>query len=140
MFERGSIPVLENVVHFTTARHRAILSNIANVNTPSYKAIDVPEEEFRKALLDAIEESRERPVPTFDFQGTNRIRPKAGGGLEIDFVEATDVGILTHSENNVDIDKQMALMVENTQMHNMAATLLAQQFNMLRMAISGRIA
>lgn len=139
MFNRGSLPILEQTLYFTTARHRVLANNIANINTPFYKAIDLPEKDFKDALQRAIEERDRRPVPVFELKGIDTIRPKAGGGLDIDPIESPDAGILTHSENNVDIDKEQAKIVQNGMLHNFVATLLSQQFSMLKEAISGRI-
>ena len=86
---KGSIPVLEQMLSFTTARHRAISNNVANVNTPFYKSIDAPEMEFKAALAEAFEGRESRHVPHFEFRGSDHIRPKAGGGLEVDAGAAT---------------------------------------------------
>lgn len=139
MFDKGSIPVLEQILYFTTERQRAIASNIANVNTPNYRALDAPEEEFKKALFEAIEERDQSPVPVFRFEGTSRIRPKEGGGLEVDLIEPLDAGTLTHQNNNVDIESEMAKMVKNSGLHNLVAGLLSMQFNLMRSAINERI-
>ncbi len=83
MFDKGSIPVLEQILYFTTERQKAIAGNIANVNTPNYRALDVPEEEFKKALFEAIGQRDRNPVSVFRFEGTSRVRPKDGGGLAL---------------------------------------------------------
>lgn len=138
LFNKGSIPILEQMVYFTTQRHKASAANIANAETPQYKAVDVPEADFQAALEEAIAERDRRPVPVFEFTGDGGIRPKAGGGLEIELIEKIG-GFLKHDENNVDIDLEMAGMLKNAKRHNLATTILGQQFTLLRSAISERI-
>ena len=41
MFNRGSLPALEALMQYTSARHKAIANNIANVETVGYKAMDM---------------------------------------------------------------------------------------------------
>lgn len=139
IFSKGSLPYMEQILHFTRARHNAIASNIANVETPTYKAIDLPETEFKKALETAYRQQQERHVPVFEMVKTHHIAPKERGGLEIDLVEREAGGFLKHDENNVDIDQEMVTLVKNTSLHNTIATLIDRQFDMLSTAISGRV-
>jgi flagellar basal-body rod protein FlgB len=139
LFNTGSIPVLEHLIYFTRERHIAIANNIANVETPYYQAIDAPEGEFKEALLKAIEHQRRHPLDIFLFEPTNNIKPKKSGGLQVNFVPSQDVGILRHTLNNVDIEKEMVRLLKNTKLHNLATSLLTQQFNLLRSAIMERI-
>ena len=139
IFNTGSIPALEQILHFTSEQHKAIVNNIANFDTPGYKAIDAPEAEFNELLIKAMEEQSSSVSRVFNFEGSNRIKPKAGGGLEVEFLNSLDSGIMTHAENNVNIDKEMGKLTKNAMMHNFAATLIAHQFNMLHEAISERV-
>lgn len=127
MFDRGTLPVLEEWFHFAAARHRAIANNIANVETPFYKTLDVPEDRFRKAMDRALEEQKRSPVGAFE-------RP----ALSLEFVEG-EGGILRHSENNVDIDVEMGKLVKNASLHNLLTSLLTQQYEMLREAIMEKV-
>src|SRR3954453_6679446 len=47
-------PVLEKVIQFTAARHRLIVENIANVDTPGYIQKDLSAKKVEKALLEHI--------------------------------------------------------------------------------------
>lgn len=133
IFGSGSMPFMEKILYFTAARHRAIASNIANAETPNYKAIDVPEDEFKKELLKAATDS------SFSFESTSNIEVKPNGGLDIKMVESKDFGIMKHSGNNVDIDREMVKLTKNAGLHNTVAQLLSQQFNLLKSVISERV-
>ena len=41
MFQSSTIPVLEQVVNFTEARHGVLAGNVANLDTPGYKTRDL---------------------------------------------------------------------------------------------------
>jgi flagellar basal-body rod protein FlgB len=139
IFQRGSIPALEQLLYFTSERHKAIANNIAHVNTLRYKSIDAPEDEFRQAIFAAYQRQKQSPLGVFIFEGTQHVRPKPQGGLAVQFIQSPDPGILTHGENNVDIDKEMAKMLKNARQHNFAATLLRHQFDLMRAAIAERV-
>ena len=50
-----------------------------------------------------------------------------------------DAGVLKPNGNNVDLEIEMSKMVRNNALHSTAAALLAQQFTLLREAISGQL-
>jgi flagellar basal body rod protein FlgB len=52
---------------------------------------------------------------------------------------SVDAGVLKPNGNNVDLEIEMAKMARNNALHSMAAALLAQQFTLLREAISGQL-
>ena len=138
MFSKGSLPALEALMHFTTARHKAIANNLANAETVGYKAMDVPEKDFRTALARAFEAQRESRAGVFELKAHRGVRP-TGTGLDVKYLDSVETGILRHVENNVDIDMEMARLVKNAGRHNMAASILGQQFTVLREALSERI-
>lgn len=149
IFSKGAIPVAEQILHFTAARHQAIANNIANADTPTYKMVDAPEDDFRAALNQAIEERDRRWVPVLKFEGTDRLVPKPGGGLDVTFVERPRAshfaheedkgGYLRHDENNFDVETQISLMIRNTQLHNTMTSILTHQFDAIHTAIRERV-
>ena len=138
IFNRGSLPYMEQILHFTRARHNAIASNIANIETPTYKAIDAPVDDFKEALKVAVRQQNKRHVPVFEMVRKHNVAPKPGGGLNVSYVELEPGQFLKHDENNVDIDEEMVKLRKNTGLHNTMAALIAHQFDMLSTAIRGR--
>jgi flagellar basal-body rod protein FlgB len=138
MFNRGSVPALEALMHYSSARHKTIANNIANVETVGYKAMDVPVMDFQKALARAFEDRRGSPTGVFEMPATRGVQP-ASDGLRFRLVESRETGILKHIENNVDLDIEMGKLVKNGELHNLAASLLSHQFTMMREAISERV-
>ncbi|HYE99366.1 MAG TPA: hypothetical protein VEJ18_10665 [Planctomycetota bacterium] len=117
LFERGSIPALEAMVRFSTARHAVLAANIAHASTAGYRTQDLSERGFRAALARAFER------PSVD------LRPSP----------SPDAGPLKSDGNNVDLEVEAAKMVRNQGLHAFAAGLLAQQLTMLREAVAERI-
>jgi len=131
IFDRDSLPVLEALVRFTAARHKAIANNIANVETPGYRAIDAPVADFKRALARAIQAQRDSRIGVFDR--------KALDALPARYEAARETGILKANGNDVDLEIEMGRMVQNGMLHNLSAALLAHQFGLLREAIGERV-
>jgi flagellar basal body rod protein FlgB len=122
LFTRGSIGPLESLLAFAGARHRVIAGNIAHVDTAGYRTLDLPADGFGRALARA-----------FEGRISGVLAPPRA-------VESADAGMLKPGGNNVDLDLEMAKMVRNQSLHVAASALLAQQFAMLRTAITERVA
>src|SRR5918992_376592 len=58
IFQSSSLPVLEQVVNFTEARHGVLAGNIANLDTPGYKTRDLSPALFEERLKEAVETKR----------------------------------------------------------------------------------
>ncbi|MHC5004913.1 MAG: flagellar basal body rod protein FlgB [Planctomycetota bacterium] len=59
-----SIPVLEQLMRFSGARHRLIAQNVANLSTPEFRPMDLSVEDFQQQLQEAVDQRRERFGPT----------------------------------------------------------------------------
>jgi flagellar basal-body rod protein FlgB len=112
LFSAGSLPALESMLTYASRRQRVIATNIANVDTVGFKTRDLAEPDFRKQLAQAFS-------------------PREG--------LAADAGSLKPGGNNVDLEIEMAKMVKNSALHSTVATLLANQFMLLREAIAGHV-
>lgn len=93
---------LEGLLRYTALRHKAIANNIANVETPGYRAREVKTPSFGELLEGA----------------TFRI---------------------VESPGKVNLEEEMGKLVKNGTLHNLAASLLAQQFHVLREAVQERV-
>jgi flagellar basal-body rod protein FlgB len=138
MFSRGSLPVLEAMMQFTNARHKTIANNIANVETVGYKALDVDVKGFENALTRAFDDRRDTVNGDFEMPSSRNIEPGLHG-LKFQTVPSKETGSLRHIENNVDLDIEMGKPVKNSDLQNIAATLLSEQIAMIREAIAERV-
>jgi flagellar basal-body rod protein FlgB len=132
LFNQSGIPLLTKSLDASMLREKAIANNIANVNTPGYKRIEVTfEDELRKAL-DAGKlkgtrtNEKHLDLGKLDISGIN---PKVK--KPIDPTQPSGV-------NNVDIDAEMAKLAENQLLYNFSAKFLHGKFNRLNAAIGAK--
>ena len=128
MFQRGSIPALDALLRFSEVRHRAIAGNIADVDKVEYRTLDVPVASFDRAMARAFAGQKAMPFGVFAMRDD-----------VLGLAPTAEAGRLKLTGNNVDLDLEMAKMVRNQSLYAMAASLLAQQFSMMREAISGQV-
>jgi flagellar basal-body rod protein FlgB len=141
MFSKGAIPALEKAREFAGRRHLMIVNNIANINTPYYKALDLPVQDFQTALSRAVDRMESRTVRVFEFQPTSKIRMSADGRLAPKVVESgpESTGILKHNENNVSPEIEAAKLAENQIYSGAIGQILINQYKLIASAISERI-
>ena len=107
--------VLAQVLDASGLRHRVIAQNVANVNTPGYKRLDVAfETDLAKALA------------------------APGGGAPVKPRVVTGDGPERADGNTVDIDAEMNALTRNALLYQAAAQIMASRVGALRSAISGR--
>jgi len=143
LFNSTAIPVLEQVVGFTQARHLVLAGNIANLDTPGYRVRDLSVEDFQSRLREAIE-ARDRPAPTsadeFISPGDPDYVDRLARRREATMADVSEnpKSILYHDDSNVGIEHQVTEMVKNQMAHNLALTIMTSQFQLLEAAISER--
>lgn len=110
--------VMERALDLNWIRQQLISNNIANVDTPNYKRMDI---DFKSSLLKALDE--------------HSVSQSGAGAVIPEFVVADD---LTHSNdgNSVDIEKEMAEQSINSLQYALLTRLVSDQLGMLRTAIS----
>ena len=133
MFDATTIPVLQEVVNFTQARHNVLAGNIANLEVPGYKTRDLSVADFHSRLQQAIEE-RDHPS-VWHSPGETDYRPAE----PLAEVAKNSKTVMRHDANNIGIEQQSAEVMKNQLEHNTALALLVQQFRELETAISGRV-
>lgn len=137
----GSIPTLEKLLSFAGQRQRIISHNIANIDTPDFRQVDVSVSGFQKALSEAVNERRAR---TGGQQGdlvlneTNELTTGPSGALILR-PKTNGRGILAHDRNNRDLETLMKDLVENAATFRLASDLLRSRFDLLRSAIAERV-
>src|SRR5690625_3511000 len=94
---------LENALHYSTKTNEAISNNIANIDTPNYKAQNVS---FKSILKD---ESTK-----ISLKQTNVKHLPASDSEKFSHAMMTNRNTsYNHNGNNVDMDKEMAKLAEN---------------------------
>ena len=137
----GAAPALEMTLRFAGARQKILSHNIANIDTPDFRPIDVSTKGFQALLGDAIERRRERTGGAFGSLELGRSREvKQGFGTAIELRPDTHSGgVLHHDRNSADIERMMQDLVENAAVFRVASDLLRSQRDQLRNAIGQRV-
>ena len=110
---------LSRALTFHQKRHEILASNVANVETPGYRARDL---EFKDALASA-----------FEAGGDDETAPTISEARLID----RPSGSTRPDGNTVDIDMEMARLAYNRSSYTTYAEILARRLGGLRRAIDG---
>ena len=135
--------LLHRALDLRATKHQAITSNIANQDTPFYKAKEM---NVKKAMRDFIPPPVGVPISTTNaahfsltmklVQTDLRHIPVGGNprGAE-SYVEESEDKTTRLDQNNVNAEQQMAQMAENQLMFNAASQMISGKFTGLKNAI-----
>ena len=118
-------------LNFREMRQKIISSNIANAETPGYKAKRL---EFEESLARAIDLDKQQSLNVND----QRHYDVGGGGfrnLAPEIVEDTS-GVPTNDGNNVNREQEMARMAENKILFDASVQLLNKKLGLMKYAIN----
>lgn len=125
-----TMQLLEQTLDLRAARHRVIASNVANEETPGYRAKEL---QFLDALAAAAHgQSGAKPA-------TTNVRHLGGPGPGGAPVQGTLIELpspeLPLDANSVNLDMEMAKLGDNAINYNASATMLSMRFRQLMDAI-----
>jgi flagellar basal-body rod protein FlgB len=120
-------------MNLRSQKHSLLVSNIANIDTPNYKAFDIfVEEEMGKTSGESKSMTLSRTQPGhIPFSGTAN-----PGAPEIHPVESPRYDF-REDGNTVDIDRTMSVLSENGLLYNASAQMISKKFQALSSAING---
>ena len=117
-----SFDVLQKIMQSAGIRQKVISSNIANADTPGYKAKDV---KFGNLV------EKERNLMTTDPKHIG----SGSSGVNVTYkVEETPSW---GDRNNVEMNVEVAKMTENALLHDAAVTIISKKIKMFKAAIGG---
>ena len=129
---RDTISLLERSLNLRSLQHRVLASNIANMDTPNYKAVElaVAEEMSRnQGSASGIRLVQTQPGHfPFKHNAADQVKLKVAKPPEFS---------LRGDGNTVDLDRTMGRLAENTLLYKTAAQLISQKFSGLKKAIKG---
>ena len=146
VFQSTTIPVLEQVVNFTEARHGVLAGNIANLDTPGYRTRDLSPALFEERLKEAVEARREPARSEYlspGFGSSDGLESHQRSERQLKAfrkVEESMKSILRHDNSDVSMERQINEILKNQQQHNLAVNIMSAQFRLLRAAITERVA
>ncbi|MCD7033787.1 flagellar basal body rod protein FlgB [Metabacillus sp. GX 13764] len=126
IFSTNVMQSLEKAADFSSLKQKTISNNIANVDTPNYKAKEVT---FRSALNEELGK--------FEANRTDPRHLSFAGSSEEPFITESANTSYSQNGNNVDIDSEMSEMAENQIYYNALIDRLNGQFQSLKTVIRG---
>jgi flagellar basal-body rod protein FlgB len=121
----SSIKLLENLIDFCSLKNKVISKNIANVGTQNYKREDVQFKSFMVELNSAVKLTNEKHIEAAQqdnpFYELSRDKEKE----------------MLSGINNVDIDKEMSQLAENTLLFKFASRKIGDYYRGLQNVIKG---
>jgi flagellar basal-body rod protein FlgB len=119
-----TIQLLERTLDLRSARQRVIASNLANEETPGYRASELN-------FMDQLRSAHQGRLPVvlaatqprhFGLHGPQGVQAIAGKLNEV------PAGDLPLDANSVNLELEMAKLSDNAMQYNTAATILAKRF------------
>ncbi len=120
LFSDNNYIASKRLLDATELRHEALASNIANIETPGYKRVDLSKsfnEEFASCLR----------------SGTVAQLPAAA------LAPDTDAPVQRLDGNNVQMDKELLAMSSNTMQYDTLTEFVSNSLKQLKTAITGQI-
>ena len=123
LLNQGSMPVLEQMLHFSEARQSLLAEDVANASTPGYVQKDLSLDGFQQILQKKVEEQASAAPGAVNFDD-----------VSMD-IQQPQRGILFHDGNNRSMEQLMSDQAKNALMHNLAVELLRDQYSMIETAL-----
>jgi len=132
IIDSKTITLLEQSLNLRSLQHKVLSSNIANMDTPNYKAVELAvEEEINR---------NHRPDRGIQLRRTHAghlpIQNKAADNVKLRAAKPPELS-LRGDGNTVDIDRTMGQLAENTLLYKTATQLISQKFIGLKNVIKG---
>jgi len=139
----------------TEVRHKELVNNIANMDTPYFKAKDINVAEFEEVLSSSIDKRRKEHPWHFnmgsgrDVEGRKSLEPYRmksiqdlkAGQMSTGFAvkKRKDDTVLRHDQNNVSIEGELARLGKNSALHKTFVTLARDNFSIIESALRMRM-
>ncbi len=164
MFDSTALPALEQTAIFAQRRHELLAGNLANLDTPDYRAQDLSVDRFEQALTQSIQRATQ-PSPSYGpsqsqlaffphtaaehspsvhFGSAGSFRGLAAtvsAHQREDFASGPRDAmepIVLHDGSDVSVERQVTEIAKNQGLHNLAIATMRSQFSLLRAAITER--
>jgi flagellar basal-body rod protein FlgB len=129
----GTLDLAVKSLNLRARRHKVIISNLANADTPDYKAFDLMVDEAlgkRSAAASGLEMQR-----THSGHLPTAVSASRGPSPQVVKIEA--MNNLRGDGNTVDMDREMANLAENQLMYRTSARIASKKLQGLKNVIQG---
>ncbi len=128
----NTLAMLERSLNLRSRNQKLIVSNLANLDTPNYKA-------FKMMVADQMAGHSENGAQV--TMTRTRIGHMASGHAATETMRAERIDhnplSMRGDGNTVELEREMSNLAENTLMYNTATRLVANKFNLLKSVIKG---
>ena len=129
---RDTISLLERSLNLRSLQHRVLASNIANMDTPNYKAVEL-------AVAEEMS-GNQNPASGIQLVQTQHshlpLKHNAADNVKLKIAKPPEFS-LRGDGNTVDLDRTMGSLAENTLLYKTAAQIISQKFSGLKNVIKG---
>lgn len=122
LFEQSNYVATKRLLDASVARHEAIASNLANLETPNYKRLD---------LDPSFVQELSRAVASGNASEISGIQPR----LAVDSQAIAQ----TKDGNTVQLETELVRMGQNFVEHSLETQMITSSLMRLRLAITGRV-
>jgi flagellar basal-body rod protein FlgB len=129
----GTVTLAEKALDLRSRRHETLLSNIANADTPNYKAFDLLVDEALAREVSNGGPIRMRQTDPVHLGGNPRNAPAPRSAV----VEIPPQISLRGDGNTVDMEREMSALADNQLHYKATAQILSRKFSGLRSIIQG---
>lgn len=130
IFRSTTIPALEQTLTFAQKRHELLAGNLANIDTPGYRARDLDQGDFQNALAESIDNASRPVSPSLSVSTRDDIYAGPRAATE---------QVVFHDGSDVSLEHQVTELAKNQHLHGLAITTMRSQFALLRAAIAERV-
>ena len=128
----NTISLLERSLNLRSMQHRVLASNIANMDTPNYKAVELSVAEEMSG-----NQSSASGIQLVQTQhGHLPLKHNPSDHVKLKVAKPPEFS-LRGDGNTVDLDRTMGRLAENTLLFKTAAQIISQKFSGLKNAIKG---
>ena len=120
----GSVYLLERSLDLRLARQNLIAANVANAETPGYRALDMNFQEVLRDMADKLDASR-----------SGHTAPSGAAPVRVRLT-AADTGSLGNDNNTVGLERELGKLSENGLMFKAQALFLSKKLALLRQAVA----
>lgn len=126
-----TLKALTTALGFREMRQELISSNVANANTPGFKAKKL---DFEEALARALDVDGQMKMNATDGRHFN-VGSGGFNNLEPEIYDDPN-GVVSENGNTVDVEAEMARMAENKLMYDTLVQLINKKMGLMKYAIT----
>ena len=127
----GTISILEKALDIRSMKHNLVISNIANKDTPNYKAFDLAVEDEMQKLA-----GTKKTVSLWKTQ-TGHLPESGKEFSEVSITKSSKGFEQSMDGNTVDIEREMTSLAENNLLYDAMAQIMRKKLQGLKVAIQG---